>query len=75
MKREVIKRKSTKAKVKTILEDEIGTNIFMILEPVKMSLWNYLFRRKKLMETIETNYIILSNEKTSLVEKVWEIVK
>lgn len=52
-----------------------GTNMFMVLEPVKLNIWNVLFHKKKLLSKIETNYIILYNEKNNLVQELRKLIR
>jgi len=75
IKAEVIKRKSTKAKLTEILDRNNGSDMFLITNELKLTIWNMIFHKKKILQDIETNYVIISNEKHKLVQELRGILK
>ena len=64
-----------KSELNKILKVYEGTNMFMVLNEVKLNLFNVIFRKKKLLKTIEFNYIILESEKQRMVSEIREHMK
>ena len=66
-------KKTFRSEVKRVINAHSGRDMFMVLEPIKLNIWNVLFKRQQLLATIETNYVILANEKYMLVQEIGEL--
>jgi len=63
-----------KSELKKLIEKHGSRDIFMIMHPVKLNIWNLLFHKKETLNKIETNYLILANEKYMLIQELGDLI-